>query len=148
MSEHDEEAAARASQTRPYSASYSSPDGEYFFDVHVGDDGIVYGTTRGSEDEQGAEGVRTLFSEIRVHLGRRYSMCLDISQLEGLTPEARKIWSDTALSKDSPFVRVALFGGGFFIRSLMNFYSRIAKIPVRLFKGREEAVAWLEEETP
>jgi hypothetical protein len=148
MTEHDKEAASRVSENKPYSASYSSPDGQYSFDIRAGDDGIAHGTSRGYEDVTAAHAVRALFFEVQEHLGRPYSICFDISQLEELTPEARKIWSDTALSKDSPFTRVAVCGGGFFMRSLMNFYSRIAHMPVRLFKTREEAVAWLEEETP
>ena len=148
MKEHDEETASRASDAKPYSASYTSPNGEYSFEIHVGDDGIAYGTSRGYEEKQSSEAIRAFFFEIQSHLGRHYSICFDISHLEELTPEARKVWSDTALAKNSPFVRVAVVGGGFFIRSLMNFYARIAHMPVRLFKTREEAVAWLEEETP
>jgi len=148
MIDYDEETASPASDARPYSASFASPNGEYSFDIYVGDDGIAYGTSRGYEDKQSSESIRALFYEIQSHLGRHYSICFDISQLEELTPQARTVWSDTALAKNSPFVRVAVFGGGFFIRSLMNFYARIAHMPVRLFKTRSEAVAWLEEETP
>jgi hypothetical protein len=148
MSAHDEEAPSRTTEAEPYSGSYASPDGRFAFEIFVGDDGIVYAASRGYEDKQCADGVRELFTEIQSHLGRSYLICIDITGLEEITPEARKVWSDTALSKDSPFVRVGLCGGGFFVRSLMNFYSRIAKMPVRLFKTREETVAWLKEATP
>jgi hypothetical protein len=146
--EQDEKVVSQQSENEPYSGSYSSPDGKYSFSAYVGDDGIAYGTSKGYENEESALGTRAIFIEIHSFLKKPFPLCLDISALEELTPEARKVWSNTALSKDSPLLPVALHGGGFFIRSLMNFYARIARMPVRLFKTKEEAVAWLKENNP
>ena len=146
--EHDEKVVSQLSENEPYSSSYSSLDGKYSFTIFVGDDGIVYGSSRGHENEECALGIRALFSEVHSHLKKPFPICFDISGLDELTPKARKVWSNTALAQDSPFSLVAVHGGGFFIRSLMNFYARIAHMPVRLFKTKEQAVAWLKEDNP
>lgn len=144
--EHGEKTAPQTPEIEPYSGSYSSPDGKYSFEIWVGDDGIAYGNSRGHEDEESALGIQALFFEIHSRLGGKFPMCFDISALDDLAPKARKIWSNTALSKDSPFSLVAVYGGGFFISSLMNFYARIAHMPVRLFRTKEDAVTWLKED--
>jgi hypothetical protein len=148
QTEQDDKAVTQTSVIEPYSGSCTSPDGKHSFEISVGDDGIAYGISNGYENEEAAHGVRALFFEVHSHLGRPYPICFDISGLKEISPAARKIWSNTALAEDSPFTRVAVYGGGFFISSLMNFYARIAKMPVRLFKTKEDAVAWLEEQTP
>jgi hypothetical protein len=128
-----------------YSGEHSTPDG-YSFRMNVRADGIGFGVSCGYETMEIAHGIRALFVEAREKLGKPYPMCFDISKLEGLDPRARKIWSNTALSKDGPFSRVAIHGGNFFVMSLMNFYARIARIPVRCFKTQDAALAWLKDE--
>jgi len=128
-----------------YSGEHSTPDG-YSFRMHIGEDGIGIAVSNGFETEALALNLRSLFLEAREVMGKPYRMCFDITNLEGMEPRARKIWSDTALDKNGPFSRVAVHGGGFFIMSLMNFYARIARIPVRCFKTRADAIAWLGED--
>jgi len=148
MNQHDPNTTSRPPAVEPFHGSYSNPACNHSFEIHVGDDGIAYGISKGgTENLECALGLRKLFLEVKAHLGRRYDICLDISRLEGIDPEARKVWSETAMAEDSPFARVAIHGGSFFLNSLMNFYARLAHMPVRLFRNQEEAVAWLKEET-
>lgn len=123
---------------------FVSPDGTFRSRTIVASDGIVYQRSWGHEDIESAQRTLEQFRQVFVKKGQRYPACLDIAELKGIAPEARKIWSEFALSADSVFNRIAVHGGSFFIRTLINFYARIAKaVPMRFFASRDEAVSWL-----
>lgn len=123
---------------------FVSPDGAFRSKMIAAGDGIVYQISRGYEDIESARRTLEQFHRVFVKKGKRYPACLDIADLEGIAPEARKIWSEFALSADSVFDRIAVHGGSFFVRTLINFYARIARaVPMRFFKSRDEAVSWL-----
>lgn len=123
---------------------FISPDGTFRSRVIAATDGIVYQISRGYEDIESAQMTLEQFRQVYAKKGKRYPACLDIAELEGIAPEARKVWSEFALSADSVFDRIAVHGGSFFVRTLINFYARIARaVPIRFFRSRDEAVSWL-----
>jgi hypothetical protein len=124
---------------------FETPDGQYRIRFHTDEHGILFVEATGYED---FESSKRIVSKLREHyekLGTRFKACLDATGYEGLAPESRKYMRDSLLQKDSVFERFAVIGGNLFTRNLFNLYTRVAKIPMRVFKTREAAVDWLLE---
>ena len=122
-----------------------SDDGKFEYTQYEGEDGIVYAKAVGHQDVGSANKIAELSKEVHRRLGRKFSWALDVSDLEKVEPEARKVMSDNTLAKDSVVENMAIIGANFFIRNLMNMYAKVSKVPVRVFKTKEEAVSWLKE---
>ena len=129
----------------PHVTEYTSPDGKLTSGIYLADDGIVYAWSKGFEDEETARQMFAAFQRMHETIARRFLLCIDISGLEGMTPEARRVWGELAFAADSVIERVAIHGGSFFMKTLVNFYTRIAKVPARVFNSKAEAVSWLKE---
>lgn len=127
---------------------YVSPDGRYRHEHYLSSDGIVYAVSSGYEDEESARATLAAFQETYAKSGRRFAMCMDVSDLDQITPEARRVWNRFAFCAESVFESVALYGGNLFVGVLLNLYARVASIPVRHTKTRAQAVEWLETRKP
>ena len=126
---------------------FVSPDGRFSFRQYLGDDGIVYLSCTGYEDEESAKAIMADLREVHSRIDRRYPLCIDLAELKEMTPEARRLWGEFAFAGESVLQRVAAHGGSFFMRGVINFYARIAKMQVRVFKTQTEAVSWLKTES-
>jgi hypothetical protein len=50
------------------------------------------------------------------------------------------------LGEGGPVERIAVVGGNVFLRGLYNMFARVSQRPMRVFRNREQAVAWLQED--
>ena len=120
-----------------------SPDGKYWSTIELGDDGIVFLKTVGYQDLEYCVQVRDALLSVYEAKGDRYCLCFDITEFDDVAPEGRQIMSTALLGKDSPLEKFGLFGGSFFMRRFFNLYGKISKVPMRVFKTKEETLAWL-----
>ena len=124
------------------SIEFEISEGQFKHSQHEAD-GIVFATNTGVMDLDSAHKLVETLRNTHRNSGATYPMLLDVQALDEATVEARKIWTDNLLGKDSPFTKLAVVGGSFWIRTLANMYARIASIPMKLFKTNEEALTWL-----
>jgi hypothetical protein len=120
-----------------------TPGGQFHSHFEVFPDGLVMVKNTGLLNVECAHQVVAQLVRIREETGQRLLSCIDITEYEGGEPEARPIMREKMLGEDAPSRGVALFGGNFATRTLFNLYAKVASIPVRQFKNKEEAVAWL-----
>jgi hypothetical protein len=122
-----------------------SADGKFEFTQYEDDDGIFYGKPVGFQDAESSNKILETIESTSRRFGRKLLYVLDVSDLDEITPEARKILSDWALPAESVFERLAVLGGNFFMRTLFNMWTRVSKSFMKMFKVREKALSWLKE---
>ena len=124
-------------------AEYRSPDGTFTYDISQGA-GFYVLNQAGEESLADAKHLAAALQDLHRRVGNRYALLMPLPEdFKGAKPEARKVMSDTVLTENSPLSKFAIYGGSFLLRSMFNLYTRVSKVPVRLFATREEAEAWL-----
>jgi len=111
----------------------------------LGEDGILYSVAEGFETLDSAKRIVATLRDFQRKEGSPVRCCLDVRGYTGQQPESRKYMRDSVLGEDSPMRAFAVIGGNLLTRSLFNMFARISRIPLKVFKTRESAVAWLEE---
>jgi hypothetical protein len=124
---------------------FKSADGKFEFTQHEDDDGVFHGKPAGFQDAESSYKIVELIESTSRRVGKKLLYVLDVSGLDEITPEARKVLSDWALPAESVFERLAVLGGNFFMRTLFNMWTKVSKSFMRMFKVREKALSWLKE---
>lgn len=127
-------------------AFFESPDGSYHVRFWIGEQNILFSEAAGYEDIDSSRKIVDILRHHHQQTGEKLILCLDATNYTGLAPESRKYMRDSLLQRDSFISRFAVIGGNFITRNLFNLYTKVASIPMRLFKTKQQAVSWLNEE--
>jgi len=126
-------------------AEYRSPDGKFTYAISEGA-GFYELFQVGEQSLADAKHLSATLVDLSRRLGSRYALLMPLpAEFRGAKPEARRVMSDTVLTEKSPLSKFAIYGGSFVVRSMFNLYTRVSKVPARLFATREEAEAWVKD---
>ncbi len=123
-----------------------SPDGKYRVRFQMGEDHVVHAEAFGYEDFDSSKEVVEILRGYYSRTGKKLRLCLDATQHAGLAPESRTYMREALLAHDSFVCKFSVVGGNMVTRNIFNMYSKIANIPMKVFKTREQALAWLAED--
>ena len=124
-------------------AEYRSNDGKFQWELFETEHLFLVNQT-GTMRLEDAKHVRAAYYDLVRRLDKRLLLSMPLQGFESVDAEARKHMGDALLNNNSPFKKVAVFGGSFLMRIMFNLYARISqKVPLRLFAKQEEAEDWL-----
>jgi hypothetical protein len=107
-------------------------------------DGVFYHQPVGEMREADASKCLENFLEYGRVAGKKYLCVVDASRMDRVLAEGRKIMGDAlVLNSDTPVVKMAVVLDSFLTRTMFSMFARIAKLPMKIFSTREEALQWL-----
>ena len=124
---------------------YINPNTKFKTEWELTPEGIISQKHFGFQDLDDSIKMMEIWESYYKKTGKKIFMILDVSGLDKSTPEANKYLNKLVLGSGSPFEKLAIVGGNFFIRTMANMYSKIAKTPMKLFKTEAEAMKWIKE---
>jgi SpoIIAA-like len=124
---------------------YENPNGKFKTSGGLTPEGIIFQKHYGFECIDDSIKFFEIWKSYYEKAGNKRFIIVNVSELEDSTAESRKYMNKMVLGQDSIFERIAIVGGNFLNRALANMYSKLAKIPMKLFKTDSEAMKWLKE---
>ena len=113
--------------------------------LYLGEEGIIYMTAVGEQDEKTAIGLRDAFIKIANMVEGKVDLLIDANKVGQPSSKARKIVQEGVLEYDKTG-KVAIFGAGPVVRVIASFVmGAIRKKDMHFFETKEEALAWLKE---
>ncbi len=112
---------------------------------YFGEDGIMYVEIAGKQDVEEAVAMRDAYLKLVDKVDGKVKIFVNNSEAKQPTNEARKIFSE--LTSHEQCGKVAVLGLNPVARVIASFVLGVSKNKnMKIFKTKEEALAWLEEE--
>ena len=113
--------------------------------IYLGEEGIIYMTAVGEQDEKIAIDFRDAFIKIANVVEGKIDLLIDANKAGQPSSKARKIIQEGVLKYEKTG-KVAVFGASPPVRVIASFVMGVTrKKDMRFFKTKEEALAWLKE---
>jgi hypothetical protein len=121
---------------------HKSSDG-LFSAVCQEQDGVVIAVHSGRLELGTAEELEKKYRDLQNEFDGRFLFFLDMTAVTKVSAEARIHSTRTLIGDNSPFRKWATMSGSFVLRTMVNMHAKIAQVPIKDFKSRDEAIAWL-----
>ncbi len=125
---------------------YESPDKKFNITISQRGEKIVACKIFGQEELESTQFVIKTVRDFYQEVGEKVLVYADATNIKSITAESRSAWfREVWGNKETIAEKFALSGVNFFLRTVINMFTKVSSVPIRCFATEMQAIAWLEE---